>query len=140
MIFILSFVAQGLSSDPIFLVEDISEIPSNKQQEAKKLLVKNLEKRLVIEKVWSVQNQSEALNLLRHIGNQRRRALRSRDRRGYVLAESYEWTEGDKLSVTGYIRGAAISADRLVHVPGLGDFQVELLVTFWGNLYRIIGI
>ena len=84
---------------------------------------------MVIDKVWSAQNQSEALNLLRHIGNQRRREIKSRDRRGYVLCESHQWTDGDKLSVTGYIRGAAISADRLVHVPGLGDFQIEKIVT-----------
>ena len=40
-----------------------------------------------------------------------------RDRRGYLLCEKLEWREGDLL---GYIRGAAISADRLVHIPALG--------------------
>ena len=48
-------------------IENFQEIAPNKQQEAKKLVVKNLEKRMVIDKVWSAQNQSEALNLLRHI-------------------------------------------------------------------------
>ena len=41
-----------------------------------------------------------------------------------MLCEKVEWREGDLLALTGYIRGAAISADRLVHIPGLGDFQV----------------
>ena len=58
----------------------------------------------------------------RPIGHQRRREAKHRDRRrGYLLCEKVEWREGDLL---GYIRGAAISADRLVHIPGLGDFQV----------------
>ena len=57
--------AQGLSSDPIFLVDDISDIALNKQTEAKKLICKNLEKKFVVDKVWSAQNETEALNLLR---------------------------------------------------------------------------
>ena len=58
--------AQGLSSDPIFLVDNIANITPNKQSEAKKLIAKNLEKRFVFDKVWSAQNKSEALNLLRY--------------------------------------------------------------------------
>merc|ERR1719244_2251704 len=75
-----SVIAQGLSSDPIFLVENLSDIAPGKHQEVKKLLAKNIEKRMPIEKVWSAQNESEALNLLRHIGNQRRREMKHRDR------------------------------------------------------------
>jgi len=122
-------LAQGLSSDPIFVLDNMAEIPQPKQQQVKKLVAKNLEKRLVVEKVWSAQNESEALNLLRHIGNQRRREAKHRDRRGYLLCEKVEWREGDLLALTGYIRGAAISADRLVHIPGLGDFQVDRIMT-----------
>ena len=58
--------AQGLSSDPIFVLDNMAEIPQPKQQQVKKLVAKNLEKRLVVEKVWSAQNESEALNLLRY--------------------------------------------------------------------------
>ena len=46
-----------------------------------------------------------------------------------MLAESYELRDGDKLAVTGYVRGGVISADRLVHIPGLGDFQIDKIVT-----------
>ena len=59
--------AQGLSADPIFLVDDIAEIDPNKQTEAKKLITKNLEKKHVVDKVWSAQNETEALNLLRYV-------------------------------------------------------------------------
>ena len=46
-------------------MDDISEIAPNKQTEAKKLITKNLEKKHVVDKVWSAQNETEALNLLR---------------------------------------------------------------------------
>ena len=43
--------AQGLSADPIFLVENISDIQQNKLQEIKKLLAKSLSKKISVEKV-----------------------------------------------------------------------------------------
>ena len=46
-----------------------------------------------------------------------------------MLAESYEFRDGDKLAVTGYIRGGIISANRLIHIPGLGDFQIDKIIT-----------
>ena len=68
-------------------------------------------------------------HVCRHIGHQKRKELRHRDRRGYLLAETWEARDGDKLALTGYVRGGVISADRLVHIPGLGDFQVDRIVT-----------
>ena len=49
IMFIVS--GQGLSSDPVFLVENISEIPQNKLPELKKLLAKSLSKKISVEKV-----------------------------------------------------------------------------------------
>ena len=46
-----------------------------------------------------------------------------------MLAESYEFRDGDKLAVTGYVRGGVISANRLIHIPGLGDFQIDKILT-----------
>ena len=48
---LFSTSAQGLSADPIFLVENISELPQNKIQEIKKLLAKSLNKKISVEKV-----------------------------------------------------------------------------------------
>ena len=59
------------------------------------------------------------------------------DGRAYLIAEGSEAVafnptgtdaEGNQigqLAVTGTVRGGAVSADRLVHIPGKGDFQVE---------------
>lgn len=65
--------------------------------------------------------------------------------RPWVLAEEVSWAMntnsdvpiipsdgGQKLGclhVTGVIRGAPLSANRLVHLPGHGDFQVERVVS-----------
>lgn len=46
---------------------------------------------------------------------------------GYQL-DSPE-AETGTLSVTGTIRGATLSADRLVHIPGWGDFQVDSITS-----------
>ena len=36
-----------------------------------------------------------------------------------------------QLELTGFVRGAKLSVNRLVHVPGLGDFQLDRSVTFF---------
>lgn len=35
--------------------------------------------------------------------------------------------ENGTLKVTGYLRGNDISVNALVHIPGLGDYQLERL-------------
>ena len=45
---------------------------------------------------------------------------------GRVLVEESEWRdEGRELRVTGTVRGAPMSANRLAHLPGVGDCQIE---------------
>jgi len=130
-----SLLAQGLSADPIFVVGNLDEIPPKKHTEVKKLLAKSLERKLTVEKVWSVEGELEAVNLVRAVGCQKRREVRHRDRRANMLGEKVEWKEDEEggvvgtLAVTGYVRGAAMSANRLVHVPGWGDFQVDRIET-----------
>ncbi len=36
-----------------------------------------------------------------------------------------EMKEVGRLEITGTVRGGCLSADRLVHIPGRGDFQIE---------------
>ena len=54
--------------------------------------------------MWSAQTESETVNLIRHIGTQRRREVKHRDRRGYLLCEDIKFLDNDKLAVTGYVR------------------------------------
>ena len=86
------------------MVENISEIPQNKLQEIKKLLAKSLSKKITVDKVseekasvtvnillkvWSAQTESETVNLIRHVGSQRRREVKQRDRRGQPPASNH---------------------------------------------------
>lgn len=59
--------------------------------------------------------------------------------RGYVVAEGsdgvrWEAVAGEegkgRLEVIGTVRGGRLSADRLVHIPGKGDFQIEQVGSF----------
>jgi pre-rRNA-processing protein TSR1 len=47
-----------------------------------------------------------------------------REGRPWVLAESASWEAGE-FRMTGVVRGAMLSANRLVHLPDLGDFQIS---------------
>ena len=58
------------------------------------------------------------------------------DTRAYLLAEgsdSLRWTattseDQGTLEIIGTVRGGALSANRLVHIPGHGDFQVQAVL------------
>ena len=47
-----------------------------------------------------------------------------RESRAYILAENVEWSDGT-LAVTGVVRGSSLSANRLVHLPNFGDYQIS---------------
>jgi len=121
-----SILAQGISTDPTFVVGSLDEISPKKHTEVKKLLVKALERKMPVEKIWSVDGEQEAVNLIRHIGSQKRKVTSRKGKRAHLLGEKIEYNrESESLAVTGYIRGDVLSADRLVHIPGMGDFQVD---------------
>jgi len=128
-----ALLAQGLSADPVFVVGNLNEIPQKKHIEVKKLLAKSLERKFPVEKVWSLEGEVDAVNMVRAIGCQKRRETKHRDRRANMLGEKVEWKETENgvgtLAVTGYVRGSSLSANRLVHVPGWGDFQVDRIET-----------
>eukprot|EP00088_Acartia_fossae_P067217 TRINITY_DN837_c0_g1_i1.p1 TRINITY_DN837_c0_g1~~TRINITY_DN837_c0_g1_i1.p1 ORF type:complete len:793 (-),score=239.64 TRINITY_DN837_c0_g1_i1:73-2451(-) len=125
-----SVLAQSIPTDPIVLLGSPDEIPPNKMNEVKKLMVKALERKFPVEKVHTLQTDSEAVNLVRTLGSQKRKSNVMRERRGNLIAESVKYIPGADLSdgcleLTGFVRGADISVNRLVHVPGLGDFQLD---------------
>ncbi|KAJ1725090.1 ribosome biogenesis protein tsr1 [Coemansia erecta] len=80
-----------------------------------------------------VETPAEALAVLRMVATQVPRAIKWRDTRAYVVAEKVEFERADAqtgrglLAVTGVVRGAGLSANRLVHVPGFGDFQIDCI-------------
>ncbi|KAJ2226222.1 ribosome biogenesis protein tsr1 [Coemansia sp. RSA 1722] len=85
------------------------------------------------DRVFSVDTDTEALSILRMVTSQVPRGIKWRDARPYMLAESVEFepssedAEIGRLAITGYVRGANLSANRLIHIPNHGDFQIECI-------------
>lgn len=69
------------------------------------------------------------------IGGQKKNAVHNKDNRPHLHADGVEFVPnvvGDQsealfgtLKVTGFLRGKPIHVNGLVHVPGLGDFQMS---------------
>ena len=75
-------------------------------------------------RVFDLHTTSDRLNALRALSEGKPGEVRWREDRTWMLGESSEWDNGT-LKVTGVVRGAPLSANRLVHIPEFGDFQIE---------------
>ncbi|CAH2015899.1 unnamed protein product [Acanthoscelides obtectus] len=125
---LLSSFAQGLPT-PVVVISDLESISPKKRQEHKQNIQKLVNKWLPDEKVMTLDKNADGVNLLRRIGNQKRKSVLYRDRRPHLIAETVEYVSDSEgalgtLKVTGYLRGATLSVNQLVHIPGLGDYQM----------------
>ncbi|KAK5645758.1 hypothetical protein RI129_004222 [Pyrocoelia pectoralis] len=126
-ILLLSF-AQGLPT-PVVAVTDMDGVPPKKRSEQKQTIQKLVSKWIPDEKIITLDKTSDALNILRKIGNQKHKSIINRDRRPHLYAEEYKYIKNEEgslgtLMITGYLRGVPLSANDLIHLPGLGDFQM----------------
>uniref|UniRef100_H2YCV5 Pre-rRNA-processing protein TSR1 homolog n=1 Tax=Ciona savignyi TaxID=51511 RepID=H2YCV5_CIOSA len=85
-------------------------------------------------KLLQVDTESEAFNMLRMVAGMKRKGPGMLDQRSYILVEKMEFqcgVEDDRgvLKVTGHIRGSVLDVNRLVHLPGWGDYQVKQVDT-----------
>ncbi len=126
---VATVLSQGIPGEPVFLLTDLDQLAAKKQNDAKKHLLKALNKRIPVDKLHVCKSAQEGVLLLRHLGSQKRKANNLRDRRSHLIAEhaSFENPEGSEgmLKVTGYVRSQVMSANRLVHLPGIGSFAVD---------------
>lgn len=124
-----AMLAQGLPSGPLFAVQG----QGLNKSEVKKVAKKWLE---VIcpssgaDKVFTVgataNAAAEAQLIMRQLGEQKRSKNSLRDHRSHLVAEQVQYDQESGLRLTGYVRGqVGWNVDRLVHIPGWGDFQVE---------------
>ena len=74
-------------------------------------------------RIFDLHIGSDQLNALRALAEGKPTDIRWKEGRSWILGESTEWDEGS-LKVTGVVRGAALSANRLLHLPSFGDFQI----------------
>lgn len=72
---------------------------------------------------------SDSLTALRSLCEGKPIDVRWKEGRTWLLGESVEWQDGN-LSVTGVVRGSSLSANRLLHIPNFGDYQISK-VGYW---------
>ncbi|SCV05944.1 LANO_0H18624g1_1 [Lachancea nothofagi CBS 11611] len=85
------------------------------------------------DRLFNLEKPSEALNALRTLCQRYPRQVSWRDNRGYMIADSVDFSESTDdsdpesgiLIVDGTVRGIGFDANRLIHIPGLGDFQIS---------------
>lgn len=125
-----SIMAQGLPS-PIFAINNIDSIPLKKRGDYKKLLLKQLDQMVPVEKLQVIDSEGDALRLLHQIGSQKQRPIYQRNMRPHILSEELKFKQSSSdptvgtLIVDGYIRYQPLNVNGLVHIPGWGDFQME---------------
>ncbi|KAL4956872.1 hypothetical protein BDW69DRAFT_157479 [Aspergillus filifer] len=83
-----------------------------------------------VDKVLSIDSRQECSNAIRSLCTATPKGIRWRDDRSWMLIENVAWPESaadkvDDVVLTGVVRGKGVKADRLVHVPGWGDFQID---------------
>ncbi|KAH1482802.1 hypothetical protein KXW28_006825 [Aspergillus fumigatus] len=83
-----------------------------------------------VEKVLSVDSRQECSNVVRSLCTATPKGIRWRDERSWMLVEEVKWPEAttevvDDVVLTGIVRGKGLKADRLVHIPGWDDFQID---------------
>jgi len=124
-----SVLAQSLPTDPVMVLGPTDEIQPSRLADVKRLMVKVLERKYPAERIYTLNTDADALVLVRALGTQKRRYNVMRERRGHLMAESVKYIPAEdgsgSLQLTGFVRGKEICINRLVHVPGLGDFQLS---------------
>lgn len=131
-------VAQGVPT-PTFTLMDMQSLAPNRRIATKAAILKYVQKQFPDEKLSVLDTDADGLNLFRRIGGQKQKTLHNRDKRPHLFAEQLQFeaandgTNGDfgTLKVTGYLRGTSLDVNQLVHLPGLGDFQMSRID--WGD-------
>ncbi|UYV69793.1 TSR1, partial [Cordylochernes scorpioides] len=83
------------------------------------------------EKLFNLESPTDALQLIRHIGQQKMREVKYRDSRPHLLGERIDFepnsdqTSEGTLKVSGYVRGTTLDVNNPVYLQGLGDFQLS---------------
>lgn len=121
--------AQGVPT-PIVTLMDLESIAPNRRGKTKASIQKFIQKTFPIEKLVSLDTNSDGFNLFRRIGTQKKNTLHNKSNRPHLLAETIEYVENTvdpsagTLKVTGHLRGIGLDVNGLVHIPNLGDFQM----------------
>lgn len=84
-----------------------------------------------IEKIHSLDSRQDSSSVVRGFCAATPKGIHWRDERSWMLIEDVTWPEtsseegSGEVVVTGVVRGKGLKADRLVHVPEWGDYQIS---------------
>lgn len=126
--------AQGIPT-PVVALMDLESINPKRRPAAKQAAQKFISKLLPEEKIMQLDTSSEGLNVMRRIGGQKKRILHNVANRPHLFGDVVEFKPSSDpnedlgtLEITGFLRGQSLNVNGLVHIPGLGDFQVGQVV------------
>ncbi|XP_042877630.1 pre-rRNA-processing protein TSR1 homolog isoform X2 [Penaeus japonicus] len=123
-----SIMAQALPAT-VHISASMEDMAHKRKIQMRQRMIKEIESRFPGNaKLFSVDNDQEAMLVLRHIGSQKQRPVFFKDNRPHMMAEKVEFEEKGPtgtLKVSGYVRGQPLSVNGLVHIPGWGDFQMS---------------
>ncbi|EJS44382.1 tsr1p [Saccharomyces arboricola H-6] len=81
------------------------------------------------DRIFNLEKNSDSSNVLRTLCQKLPRSINWRDNRGYVVADVIDFVEtspdSGELVIEGTVRGIGFNANRLVHIPDIGDFQMS---------------
>lgn len=114
----------------IGVVTNLSEVhPKQKFQDDVKQSLSSFFKHFfpTQEKVYNLESPSDSLIAIRTLCQKFPKNITWRDCRGWLVADELSWVEDGNeglLKVEGTVRGIGFNSDKLVHIPGFGDFQI----------------
>lgn len=83
------------------------------------------------EKLYNLEKSNESTIALRNLCQKFPKQINWRDQRGYLIADSVDFQINSpndlygSLIIEGTVRGKGFNVNRLVHLPNLGDFQLQ---------------
>ncbi|EMR10617.1 hypothetical protein PNEG_01320 [Pneumocystis murina B123] len=137
-----SIQAQGIST-VIPVVQHLDDLSSSKKKvDVKKSLLSFINHFFPEEqKIFTIDGLQDALNVIRMICVQIPSGIQWRDDRSYVLAENVTWKDLDDstkgvLIIKGIVRSKPLNIDRLVCIPGWGDYQIDRIIILGLNEFN----
>ena len=123
-----ALLAQGIGSVVGVLPNVVSAYPKRNLQLDIKQSLQSFFKHFfpAEDKLYALELDSDNANCLRYICQKFPQLVTWRDSRGWLIADKLYSDEGyEGIVIEGTCRGAGFNVNRLVHIPGYGDFQVD---------------
>ncbi|KAJ1991558.1 ribosome biogenesis protein tsr1 [Dimargaris cristalligena] len=123
--------AQGCSTT-LATVHHLERIATKSKNDVKKSLLSFMHHFFPeTNKVHALETPAETLHLVRNLTDQVPKTVYWREWRPYLIPDKVAFSPGSTaeengtLELTGFLRGASLSANRLIHLPGHGDYQIR---------------